>query len=151
MWDQTFKRWIDLIFWWLPKQEAAEPPTSKPAAPAEDAPHQAAAQRAAPAPKTAPRHTAEASEKRPTESPPKQAAPERAATTEAAADDLTVIKGIGPVVQRKLHALGIRTFGDLAAADPARLTEQLKGRQPISQALVRGWTKAADQRLTTRH
>jgi predicted flap endonuclease-1-like 5' DNA nuclease len=145
MWDQTFKRWIDLVFWWLPKQEAAKPPAPKPAAPAKAAPRQVAAQHAAP------KQTAEAMEKRSQEGAPKQAAPQHAATTAAAPDDLTVIKGIGPVVQQKLHALGIKTFGDLAAADPARLTEQLKGRQPISQALVRGWTKAADQRITTRH
>jgi predicted flap endonuclease-1-like 5' DNA nuclease len=81
---------------------------------------------------------------------PKQAAPV-AAASERAPDDLTLIKGIGPVVQQKLHALGIRTFNDLAAADPEALVEQLKGRQPISETLVRGWTKAADQRTAARH
>ena len=81
---------------------------------------------------------------------PKQAAPV-AAASERAPDDLTVIKGIGPVVQQKLHALGIRTFNDLAAADPGALVEQLKGRQPVSETLVRGWTEAADQRTAARH
>jgi predicted flap endonuclease-1-like 5' DNA nuclease len=122
MWDQTFKRWLDLVFWWLPKPEAAEQPSAQTPEPAADSPPQPAA-----------------------ESAPKRAAPNRAP------DDLTVIKGIGPVVQEKLHALGIRTFGDLAAADPGKLVEQLKGRQPISETLVRGWTEAADQRTATRH
>jgi predicted flap endonuclease-1-like 5' DNA nuclease len=119
MWDQIFRRWIDLVFWWLPKPEAAQRPPAQ-------APESAA------------------------ESPPKPAARDRAAA-DRAADDLTLIKGIGPAVQQKLHALGIRTFDDLAAADPETLTERLKGRQPISQTLVRGWTEAADQRAATRH
>jgi predicted flap endonuclease-1-like 5' DNA nuclease len=119
MWDQIFRRWIDLVFWWLPKPEAARQPAAQAPAPAAD-------------------------------SPPKPAAAARAAG-DRVADDLTLIKGIGPVVQQKLHALGIRTFDDLAAADPETLTERLKGRQPISQALVRGWTEAADQRAATRH
>jgi large subunit ribosomal protein L21 len=113
MWDQTFKRWIDLVFWWLPKHEAAQPPAPPAAQPGvKRAPKQAAADRV----------------------------PEKRAS-----DDLTVIKGIGPVVQQKLQALGIRTFDDLAAADPETLAEQLKGRQPISRGQVQSWTKAADQ------
>jgi predicted flap endonuclease-1-like 5' DNA nuclease len=119
MWDQTFKRWIDLVFWWLPRHQAEQP---------------------------APQAT-----KPPAGTPRQAASGQKQAASDAAPDDLTVIKGIGPVVQQKLHALGIRTFDDLAAADPARLVEQLKGRQPISEALVRGWTKAADQRTAARH
>lgn len=119
MWDQTFKRWIDLVFWWLPKPEAEQPATR--------------------ATETAAART------------PEQAAPDREAASDPVPDDLTVIKGIGPVVQKKLHALGIKTFDDLAAADPETLAEQLKGRQPISQKLVRGWTRAADQQTAARH
>lgn len=80
-----------------------------------------------------------------------QAAHDQAPASDPVPDDLTAIKGIGPVVQQKLHALGIRTFDDLAAADPETLVEQLKGRQPISETLVRGWTVAADQRTAARH
>ena len=69
----------------------------------------------------------------------------------ASTQELCTIKGIGPAVQQKLHALGIKTFDDLAAADPETLAEQLKGRQPISQARVRSWTKAADQQTVARH
>jgi predicted flap endonuclease-1-like 5' DNA nuclease len=130
MWDQTFKRWLDLVFWWLPKHEAAEKPS---------------AQVPQPAPRQAAPHAKEPAAKRPTGPTTQPAASERAP------DDLTVIKGIGPVVQQKLHALGIRTFDDLAAADPGKLVEQLKGRQPISETLVRGWTQAADQRTAARH
>ncbi|HEX5078103.1 MAG TPA: helix-hairpin-helix domain-containing protein [Geminicoccaceae bacterium] len=114
MWDQIFRRWIDLAFWWLPTAEETRQPAMQAA-----------------------------------ESPPKPARDH--VRGDQAADDLTLIKGIGPVVQRKLHAVGIRTFDDLAAADPETLTEQLKGRQPISSELVRGWTEAADQRVAARH
>jgi predicted flap endonuclease-1-like 5' DNA nuclease len=161
MWDQTFKRWLDLVFWWLPKPQAAEQPSAQ--AP-EPAPETAPAPRAAEptTPKPAPRVAEPAAARTPEPAAPeakepparaatKQAAPERPAASDRAPDDLTVIKGIGPVVQQKLHALGIRTFDDLAAADPETLAGQLKGRQPISQALVRGWTEAADQRTAARH
>jgi predicted flap endonuclease-1-like 5' DNA nuclease len=130
MWDQTFKRWLDLVFWWLPKHEAAEKPS---------------AQVPQPAPRQATPHAKEPAAERPTGPTTQPAASERTP------DDLTVIKGIGPVVQEKLHALGIRTFDDLAAADPGKLAAQLKGRQPISETLVRGWTQAADQRTAARH
>ena len=120
MWDQIFRRWIDLVFWWLPKHEASQEPSTR-------APEPAAEQEA------------------------QQPATKQAAASDPAPDDLTVIKGIGPVVQQKLQALGIRTFNDLAAADPAALAEQLKGRQPISAALVRGWAEAADRQNAARH
>ena len=48
--------------------------------------------------------------------------------------------------QRKLRALGITTFADLAAASPDRLMEQLKGSQPLSKGRVRHWTEAARER-----
>jgi predicted flap endonuclease-1-like 5' DNA nuclease len=140
MWDQTFKRWIDLVFWWLPKSEpeqATPPPTPQAAKPAPEPAEPAAAS----APKQAPPPAATAKAEEPAAGRAKDATP----------DDLTVIKGIGPAVQKKLQALGIRTFHDLASADPATLTEQLKGRQPVSQALVRGWTEAADRQSTARH
>jgi predicted flap endonuclease-1-like 5' DNA nuclease len=180
MWDQTFKRWIDLVFWWLPKHQAAERPAPKAAEPtAKDAQQQTAAQRTQPAAKDAQKQGAEpatkgaqkqtparsaepaakdarkqaavGASKQPDQGTRKQTGSPRAAASEPAPDDLTVIKGIGPAVQKKLHALGIKTFHDLAAADPATLTKQLKGRQPISQALVRDWTKAADRQTAARH
>jgi predicted flap endonuclease-1-like 5' DNA nuclease len=118
MWDDIFKRWIDLLFWWVPRTEETRPETaneSTPGASAQDAsrvPDEAVAQRVPTAEKVVP-------------------------------DDLTVIKGIGPAVQEKLRSLGITTFRDLAKADPKTLTERLKGSQPISEVRVRSWTEAA--------
>ena len=54
------------------------------------------------------------------EEPPAPATPEPAATP----DDLTVIKGIGPVRSGHLAEEGITTFAELAAADPKSLAEQ---------------------------
>jgi predicted flap endonuclease-1-like 5' DNA nuclease len=74
--------------------------------------------------------------------------PEKAVTPPIP-DDLTVIKGIGPAVQNKLRALGITTFADLAAANPDKLMEQLKGSQPLSRGRVHHWTEAARERART--
>lgn len=38
-------------------------------------------------------------------------------------DDLKRIKGIGPVIERRLHELGVRTFADLAALTPERVKQ----------------------------
>lgn len=40
-------------------------------------------------------------------------------------DDLTVIKGIGPVYQWKLRDMGVNTYRQLADADPAQLRRML--------------------------
>lgn len=45
----------------------------------------------------------------------------RLAPVPALPDDLVVIKGIGPVIARKLNDAGILTFADLAAITPERL------------------------------
>lgn len=55
------------------------------------------------------------------------------ATAEAAADDLSKISGVGPVIVGKLEAMGITTFqqiADFTADDIARIDEELnfKGR-----------------------
>ncbi len=42
---------------------------------------------------------------------------------EAAGQDLTEIKGIGPTYARRLQAVGIMTYADVAAADPEYLRE----------------------------
>jgi len=120
MWNDMFRRWVDLLFWWAPRSETRQPEQPAPEQPAPESPAPEAGGRAAgPEPDTAP------------QGPP---------------DDLTVIKGIGPAVQEKLRGLGIATFSDLARADPKTLTEQLKGSQPISEARVRDWTEAARER-----
>jgi predicted flap endonuclease-1-like 5' DNA nuclease len=35
MWNEIFKRWIDLLFWWVPKDEAKPPEEAKERAPSE--------------------------------------------------------------------------------------------------------------------
>jgi large subunit ribosomal protein L21 len=110
MWDKFVKQWLELAFWWVPKDSSVPAENDETVAPSK------AEQAVASAPKLAP---------------------------ERVADDLTVIKGIGPAVQKKLQGLDILTFGDLAAADPDALAEKLKGSQPISVAQVRRWTESA--------
>jgi predicted flap endonuclease-1-like 5' DNA nuclease len=56
-----------------------------------------------------------------------EAAPEATATDEtpAVADDLTVIEGIGPKINSLLQEAGIRTYQELAEAQPDRISEIL--------------------------
>ncbi|MCB1760894.1 MAG: hypothetical protein KDI68_14075 [Gammaproteobacteria bacterium] len=63
----------------------------------------------------------------------RQEQPDQASGSESGADDLTRIKGIGPVLQGKLHNLGIKQFSQIAAwsvEDIERVSEHLdfKGR-----------------------
>jgi predicted flap endonuclease-1-like 5' DNA nuclease len=64
-------------------------------------------------------------------------------------DDLTVIKGIGPVMRDRRRILGIATFADLAHADPAELARQLRRHQPVSDDYVQSWVRAARERTGT--
>ena len=179
MWDVMLRRWLDLLFWWVPRKEAthraeqaprervpepaprtaepsARPAPKQPAQPEGGAPR-AAEPSARPAPKPAPAQPAPAAEAGPpgaAERSARPAAKPTAAQPEKTVappvpDDLTVIKGIGPAVQNKLRALGITTFADLAAANPDELMAQLKGSQPLSRGRVRHWTEAARQRART--
>ena len=66
------------------------------------------------------------------------------------ADDLTVIKGIGPSIQAKLRSFGITSLAALAASDPEDLTVKLKASQPISTTRVKGWIEAAQDRTAGR-
>ena len=55
------------------------------------------------------------------EKPKAEAKPKAAPKTEKAAegaDDLTKISGVGPVIVKKLHALGVTTFAQIAAWTP---------------------------------
>ena len=45
---------------------------------------------------------------------------------------------VGKVTEQTLHRLGIRTIGELAACDPARLTRALGGQAALLRALSRG-------------
>ena len=47
-------------------------------------------------------------------------------------DDLTDIRGIGPVYARQLAAVGITTFAELAAADPVELATEFDPRADVA-------------------
>lgn len=51
----------------------------------------------------------------------KKAAPKKAA--KAGADDLTEISGVGPVIVKKLHDLGVTTFAQIAAWTPEDIAD----------------------------
>ena len=68
------------------------------------------------------------------------------ATGDATAQpEIQNIKGIGPGIVKKLDGLGIRTYADLAAADPDTLAKQLDTR-PVTPQKVRGWVSEAKKR-----
>lgn len=46
------------------------------------------------------------------------------------ADDLKVLEGVGPAIEELLHGGGVRTWADLAAADPAALKAILEAGGP---------------------
>ena len=72
----------------------------------------------------------------PPESPRPPAAP-----AEVAADDLTMVNGIGPVYAARLDAAGIATFRDLAEAD----ADSLAANAGLPRDKVADWIgKAAD-------
>ncbi|RWF33897.1 MAG: DUF4332 domain-containing protein, partial [Mesorhizobium sp.] len=85
----------------------------------------------------------------------KEAAPKAEATVEAAAaplfkapkgepDDLTVIKGIGPVAAKDLNEQGIITFAQLAKLsdkDVAKIDEHM----PFSADQIKDWREQAKE------
>jgi len=54
---------------------------------------------------------------------PKKAAPKKAAAKSDGADDLTRISGVGPVIVKKLHALDVTTFAQIAAWTPEDIAD----------------------------
>ena len=60
-------------------------------------------------------------------------------------DDLTAVKGIGPVYANKLHATGVTTFRALAEANPQVLAEELG----VAADMVSGWIGQAQARTTS--
>lgn len=56
-------------------------------------------------------------------------------------DDLTQIKGIGPVYAQQLATLGISTFAQLAASDPEELAREFEARADVA-----GWVAQAQSR-----
>lgn len=97
--------------------EATPAPKPAPAPRAEPAPKA----EAAPAPKAEPAPTAAAEP----EAAPAPSAPETEPSAPDAADDLTIVEGIGPKIAGVLNDAGIHSFADLAATDVERLSEIL--------------------------
>ncbi len=57
-------------------------------------------------------------------------------------DDLTLIKGIGAVYQRKLRDIGFNSFDQLAQADPERLRRML-GIKNWQRTNIESWLEQA--------
>ena len=83
---------------------------------------------------------------------PPESAPAPSATAEPAptppsdtgSDDLQRVKGIGPVYEGKLHALGIRSFGELVGADSDKVASDLD----VQVATVVDWKTQATEFLS---
>jgi predicted flap endonuclease-1-like 5' DNA nuclease len=59
----------------------------------------------------------------------------------SAGDDLTVVKGIGPVYAKKLEEIDITDLAGLAAADAATLADSLS----VSEDTISNWQTQAEQ------
>ena len=85
-----------------------------------------------------------AAKKAETKAEPKKAAAKPAAKA-AGADDLKQLSGVGPALEKKLHAAGVTTFAQVAAwtdADVAAMDEQLSFKGRIERE---GWIEQAKE------
>lgn len=124
-WLNYWRRWM---FWWLPGGDTSEETTSRGTGTQASKPKQPSSETAADG-GTAAQAPASAG----------------ASGDRQGADDLTAIKGIGPAIARKLEAEGVRTFADLAAADPEQIAARLDSR-PVTAERVRSWAAEARKR-----
>jgi NADH-quinone oxidoreductase subunit E len=96
---------------------------------------------AAPVHRAAPAHKPAAA---PVSAPKPEAAPQaRVASTPAGPDDLKQLSGVGPALEKKLHAAGVTTFAQIAAwtdAQVAAMDEQMGFRGRIERD---GWVAQA--------
>jgi large subunit ribosomal protein L21 len=77
--------------------------------------------------------------------PASAAAAAPAAAAVAGADDLKKLSGVGPALEKKLHAAGVTTFAQIAAwteADVAAIDEQLSFKGRIERE---GWIAQAQE------
>jgi len=103
-----------------------EKPAAKPAAKAKAAPKAAAKPKAEPKAKAAAKPKAEPKAKAApkTAAPKAKTAPKAAAKPKVAAkDDLKKIGGVGPVLEKKLHALGLTSFAQIANMTPEKIAD----------------------------
>ena len=68
-----------------------------------------------------------------------ETAPPPAATDAGDGDDLTKVKGIGPVYRDRLADAGIHSFADLATADAAALAETID----VAGTMIEEWQEQA--------
>ncbi|MEM9781704.1 MAG: hypothetical protein AAF899_04430 [Pseudomonadota bacterium] len=101
-----------------PMAKVAAAPASKPASKPASAQAPAQAQAPSPAPSSAPAPTAEAAPAPKTDATPKMLM----AKAPAKPDDLKLIKGIGPALEKQLNGLGIHTFAQIAKMTKKDLT-----------------------------
>ena len=74
------------------------------------------------------------------EPPPRfRDAPRPTAASAADRDDLTAIKGVGPVMSAKLIDAGITSIAEVAKADPAALSEDIG----VTEATATRWIESA--------
>ncbi|MBK1695656.1 DUF4332 domain-containing protein [Rhodovibrio salinarum] len=133
MFEEWLKFWRYWMFWWLPGGDE----------PADTARTQEKTDQQTTAAKTAAETTDV--DVAATRQPGQDAEPRRQTSVEA--DDLTAIKGIGPAIAGKLNTHGVRSFDDLARADPVDLAEKIASR-PVTVTRVREWIADAKKRAS---
>lgn len=69
--------------------------------------------------------------------------PYRSPPPTAAPDDLTLVKGIGPVYSSRLNEAGITTFAALAETDPGTTAARIE----VPAEAVKDWIEQAKARL----
>lgn len=133
--QDLLRRWLDLLFWWLPREQHGASESSSP---------ETAAGRSANHESDARPDDAGARPAQTTNEPPESPEASTSGPGADAVDDLTTIKGIGPAMAGRLQEMGIRTFDDLAAANVKAITRQLREQSVvISEKKVEGWVQAA--------
>ena len=122
------------------------PPPAPPAAPAPAAATPAPAAATTPAPAPAPAATPKAPEPTPSETAESgKKAPRKLFDAPAGpADDLKLITGIGPVLEKTLNAIGITTWSQVAKLTPEQIAE-VEGEVGFKGRIERdNWLKQAD-------
>ncbi len=98
---------------------------------------------AAPAKKAAPKKAAKAEAAEEAPKPKKAKAAKAEAPAATGGDDLKALSGVGPALEKKLHAAGVTTFAQIAAwsdADVAEMDEKLSFKGRIERE---GWIEQA--------
>ena len=113
-----------------PKGGAKKPAAAKTEAPKEKA---APAKPKAEAPKA----------EKPAAEPKKETAPKKKAAAKSEGDDLKVINKIGPAFEKRLNALGVYSYADLAGLTDAKIEEYEEKDSMTSYEQWQEWIKEA--------